>query len=594
PTVRKAGVLHRCRKLRKFFRSRDAFGLDSLIMIVSAIVIIGIMVGITRAFNGELEASYVSLTTTMPRFDPTGAYNATAGPPAVQYTETALLSAYESLRAGTIWALGALLAIAGALFALEQVELVPASTAFSIISKGTIYFVLLFGLPPLWDLYASAVEAGSRQMLGTGPNGTAPLPVVRVFETINGMGISHGQVPKVDNSVLDNLIQLFNGSYMLSNFEDTGKAFILGLIGGLIALGASFLTYMFSAIRQVLTAVLLAGLPVILLLSLVPWFHAITRRLLDTLFGLSIVPIFSSLVMVTGAAYLATISSHPVEEQWFASVAVLVLATFVPTLLVPLLGSLFSSVTSMVTQGIGYGGMMATLAARTGQGMASGAAGAAQAVSQQGLDYGIPYSGLRAAKAGIIGGLKGGMGGGIAGTAGAGSQILRKLGAGELAGEVKNAGIGVGRRFHEAAVQAGYDVIQPQVDWSLTRNSSALLTKLAAEPVPPEKKEASLKVGRNLLALATESRASKNYSGITNHPYFRSVPVSDKETFGRAIASTIEAHGKDPDKLANMAYNLEKMGGLNDENLKEFIRSNSESDNSHSGDKSRAYEHYGR
>jgi hypothetical protein len=61
---------------------------------------------------------------------------------------------------------------------------------------------------------------------------------------------------------------------------------------------------------------------------------------------------------VTGAAYLGSITTHPVEKQWFSSVAVLALATFVPTILVPLLGSLFSSMTNIVSSGVGFGGMI--------------------------------------------------------------------------------------------------------------------------------------------------------------------------------------------------------------------------------------------
>lgn len=571
----------------KRLRHRDAFGLDSLIMIVSAIVIIGIMVGISRVFNGELESSYVSLTTSMPMFDQTGQYNGTG--PGLYNPASPLLSVYGMLRSGTAWAMGALLVMAGVFFMLEQADMVRPSTAFGIISKGTLYFVLLFGFPPLWDLYSYAVEAGSRQILGPPANGTAPAPVARVFGTINGMGISQGKVPNVDNSVLDNLIQLFNGSPMVSGFTDQGKAFILGLVGGLIALGASFLTYLFSAIRQVLTAVLIAGLPVILLLSLVPWFHGISRRLLDTLFGLSIVPVFSSLVMVTGAAYLASISSHPVEEQWFAAVAVLTLATFVPTILVPLLGSMFSSVTSMVTSGIGYGGMMATLAARTGQGAVSGATGAVGAAQQQSIAYAIPNPGMSFARAAIQGGLRGGVGGIVSGGAGAASHLLRKAGAASVASEVKSAGEAFGRSSQRAAESEGYAVMQHAVDMSLASHSEAMMTGFGARDAPSDRVQEHMQKGANLLSIAKEARESGNYSKMTEHPYFREVPVSDKEMFGQKVSRAIMNHESEPNRLANISYNLEKMGGLNDKNIREFIQTKKANDSSHQTGKSETF-----
>ncbi len=569
-------------------RERYAFGLDSLIMIVSAIVIIGIMVGISRVFDNQLESSYVSLTTSMPMFDPSGQYNMTLKG-GFDNPAASLLSVYGALRSGTAWAMGALLVMAGVFFMLEQADLVQPSTAFGVISKGTLYFVLLFGFPPLWDLYSYAVEAGSRQILGPEVNGTAPAAVARVFDTINGMGISQGRVPQVDNALLASLIQQFNGAPLLTGFSDDAKSFILGLVGGIIALASSFLTYMFSAIRQVLTAVLIAGLPVILLLSLVPWFRAISRRLLDTLFGLSIVPVFSSLVMVTGAAYLGSIAGHPVEEQWFAAVAVLTLATFVPTILVPMLGSMFSSVTGMITSGIGYAGMMTTIATGTGRGMVAGAAGGFLSAQQQGLPYGVPNLRTRAAAAGAWGGILGGMGGAVQGTAGAGSQVLRRVGAGAVAPGVKSAGEEFGRMMQKEAQEQARIVMQPAVDRSLTRYSALIMGKFSTMPTPEDKREFHVRGGADLLGLARESIETNSYAKMASHPYFRAVPVSDKETFAKEVCAAIVKHGDNPDRLTNISYNLERIGGLNDQNLREFIQKDRANRSDHSGENSASF-----
>ena len=227
PSQCKEGSKRKC----SITKSRKGFGLDSLIMIISAIVIIAILIGISKVFMTTLENSYVSLTTTMPKFDPTGNYDTVQNSTSIQNASTSLLSVYNMLRSGTIWAIGAILVIAGILFMLEQIEIVPASTAFGIISKGSLYFLILFGFPPLWDLYATGIEYGSRTIMDPAGTGQTPQSVIKVFDTINGMGISQGQVPQVDNSVLNNLIQLFNGANIVSTFSDQGKAFILGLIG---------------------------------------------------------------------------------------------------------------------------------------------------------------------------------------------------------------------------------------------------------------------------------------------------------------------------------------------------------------------------
>ncbi|MDE1863616.1 MAG: hypothetical protein KGI33_11995 [Thaumarchaeota archaeon] len=567
-------------------RSRQAFGLDSLIMIISAIVIIAIMVGISRTFMTTLEDSYVSLTTTMPTFGYLGNSTVQQNSTSVQGASGSLLSVYNMLRSGTIWALGGVLVIAAILFMLEQIEVVPASTAFGMISKGALYVLLLFAFPPVWDLYAAGIEDASRAIMDPLGTGQVPPSVATVFGTINGMGISQGRLPQVNNALFGNLIQLFNGKDIVSSFQDQGKAFILGLVGGLIALVASFLTYMFASIRQVLTAVLVAGLPVILVLSLVPWFRGIARRLLDTLFGLSIVPVFSSLVMVTGAAYLGSISAHPVEEQWFASVAVLTLATFVPTILVPLLGSLFGSMTNMVSSGIGFGGTMATFAARTGQGLAGGVLGAVGSVRQGGVEFGAPYSRAGMARAGIIGGAVGVLGGLAQGASHAGAQMLGRIGGGAVAPDVRRMGTGAAERMQEAARNEGARVIQPSIDRTLTGNSAFVMGKLAAIPVPQEQRAAFLQSGSNLLGIAREAIQTGNYSGILEHPYFSSVPVKDKVTFARTVSSTIVNHGSDPGKLANISYNLHKMGGLTNENMREFMRNEKIKRTSHNTDKS--------
>ncbi len=113
------------------FKKRNGFGLDSIIIFISIIVIIGILVLVSNVFLKNLADVFVPLTTTMPKFDPTGNY---ANP--VGDTTKSILGVYNMLRSGIIWALAALLMVSGILFMLEQIEVVPASTTYGILSKG--------------------------------------------------------------------------------------------------------------------------------------------------------------------------------------------------------------------------------------------------------------------------------------------------------------------------------------------------------------------------------------------------------------------------------------------------------------------------
>jgi len=327
-------------------------------------------------------------------------------------------------------------------------------------------------------------------------------------------------------------------------------------------------------------------------LSLVPGFQGITKRLYDTLFGLSLVPIFSALVMVTGAAYLGSITTHPVEEQWFASVAVLTLSTFIPTILVPLLGSLFSSITSMASTATGFGGMMGMMAIQGGKGIGSGAYGAAMSAQQGAAEMGQSISGIGMVKAAMGGGLAGGFGGISQGLSNVGSHALRRVGAKDLAYDMRGAGSQIMKTSQDMAHQYGNSVIQPVVDHALTENSAGVMTRLATIPVPEEQARIHLQNGATLLNLAHDSIETGNYSKILDHQYFKSVPVRDTQSFAKAVSATIVNHGLEPQKLANISYNLEKMCGLTSDNVKDFIQNFKVERSLHQKDKSQTLDQY--
>lgn len=542
------------------FKSRKGFGLDSIIILISTIAIIAIMIGVGKAFMTTLENSYVLLTTNMPKFDASGNYDV------IQDKTNSLLGVYNTLRSGIIWAIVAILMMAGILFMLEQIEVVPASTAFGVISKGTLYFIILFGFPPIWDLYASTIEIGSREIIDPTNSGQIPQSVVKVFDTINGMGISQGKIPQVNNSVLDGLIQLFNGSDILSSFSDQGKALILGSIGSLLSLILSFMTYMFAAIRQVLTAVLVAGLPVILILSLVPWFQGITKRLLDTLFGLSLVPIFSTLVMVTGSAYLDSITTHPVEEQWFASVAVLTLSTFIPTILVPMLGSLFSSITSMTTTATGFGGLLTMLAVQGGKGVASGAYGAAMSAQNTSAEFGQPISGISMVKAAMGGGLVGGFGGLAHGMSDLGSHVLKKLGTKDIATQIQTTGTEIATKSLDMADNHGKNIgLDLGGKYFATSIENIIHDSVSQESSPNEFMQYYSKVP-DLIQTIQKNVQGGEYHLIAEKFGYKGPGAS---RVGESIQNAISPYYENNEKMANISH-LINIGKFSIENLENY------------------------
>ena len=541
------------------FKSRKGFGLDSIIILISTIAIIAIMIGVGKAFMTTLENSYLQLTTNMPKFDASGNYDV------IQDKTDSLLGVYNMLRSGIIWAIAAILMMAGILFMLEQIEVVPASTAFGIISKGTLYFIILFGFPPIWDLYASTIEIASREIIDPTNSQQVPQSVEKVFDTINGMGISQGKVPQVNSSVLDGLIQLFNGSDILSTFSDQGKALILGSIGSLLSLILSFMTYMFAAIRQVLTAVLVAGLPIILILSLVPWFQGITKRLFDTLFGLSLVPIFSALVMVTGAAYLNSITTHPVEEQWFASVAVLTLSTFIPTILVPMLGSLFSSITSMSTTATGFGGLMTMLAVQGGKGVASGAYGAAMSAQNTAAELGQPISGIGMVKAAMGGGMIGGFGGLTQGMSALGSHALRKLGSKEMATQIQTIGSEIANMSLDVANNHGKNIGLDLGGKLFATNAENIIHDFVSQETTNESIQNYSKIPD--LAQSIDEYAKKGDYHLIAEKFGYGGPGASR--IGKSIQNATRSYSKNDEQMTKISY-LINNGKFSIENLQNY------------------------
>jgi hypothetical protein len=77
-----------------------------------------------------------------------------------------------------------------------------------------------------------------------------------------------------------------------------------------------------------------------------------------------------------------------------------------------------------------------------------------------------------------------------------------------------------------------------------------------------------------------------------DHQYFKSVPVRDTESFAKAVSATIVNHGLESQKLANISYNLEKMGGLTSDNVKDFIQNFKMYDGSHNTNKSQTLTKY--
>ena len=305
--------------------------------------------------------------------------------------------------------------VAGISFMLEHINWVPPETAINIISKSVFYIIFFFVFPALWDLSATMVEESSLWIL----NPEDPQnPVQKVEFIFSKLGAIETPEVSFDGIVagIGDPVGVFEG-FFLNVFLAAFKAIALIIF--------VFLVFIIGTIRMVFTAVLIIGLPVILTLSLIPWFFGITKKLLEALTGLLIAPIIAAIVIVAGSAYLGTIETSTELEQgaiqqWFSALAVMALAVFIPVMLVPMLGSLVSTITTMTTGAVSSGAMLTGMA---GMGGIRGGFGALRGFA--GAQFGTAHpSWLEMAKAGFS---RGGM---TAFVKGSGTGSLEGLGAG--------------------------------------------------------------------------------------------------------------------------------------------------------------------
>lgn len=353
----------------KFQKRRSVF--DAGVIFLGIIVLIIAIIGVTVVWSDVLKIAYVDLMTKMPKFE----YDVYGG----HEVGNRNFEIYQILRNISFLVMGILILFAGLSFMFEHMNFVPPDTGFRILSSSVIFVFFFFFFPMLWDLLANIVEQLSKWILNPEDpiQSTANVDYLLKCLTLGCPGTAHSdggiQAP---NITLDDIIEGIG-----SPFETMRNIFLnafLAAFKAIVFLIFMFLTFLIGTIRQVLTAIVIIGLPLILTFSLFPFFKRITDRFIDALLGLLIAPIFSALVIIAGVAQLQTLvkqSPDPITE-WFAALAVMALGTFMPAMLVPMLGSVMSSVSSIATGAVSTGAMV------TGMGAAGSMTGIGQAVSQ--------------------------------------------------------------------------------------------------------------------------------------------------------------------------------------------------------------------
>jgi hypothetical protein len=403
---------------------------------ITPIVIVIILVALVAIVNawviGSADKSFFELMVKMPKFvdkpDATLADYEAPPPSSSSHAPSekpGMIETYHNLRLIAIFVMAGAFILGMILFLGEEFGIQKKGQAIELVANALIYSLFLMVFPVLWDSVATGVEYLNVYILNPA-NPTPENAAARAKDLFIKLGGINTEFDM--GKLLEGTAKALVGdqSGLTQLFHDVMTAIFRAFLAALIFM----MMFIIGTIRIVLTASIIVGLPMILAIKLVPGVRRPADRLLETLYGLVVATVLSSIVVVAGAAYLDTLPKDSVVENFqafVAAAAVIILAIFMPVMLSPMLGSVVSSITGMVTSSLMAGvvaGGSATMGAAKGAAGALGYGGAATAsLSDMGM-----------------GGDSGGAFGGGVATAGLGSRLAQNAMQG--IGGANNIGMG--------------------------------------------------------------------------------------------------------------------------------------------------------
>ena len=337
-----------------------------------------------------------------------------------------------------------LLMLAGISYFFEEFNVVRQGTAYDIIAKMIVLLPLYLVLPYLWDVAALVIESSSLYLMdpfGGDPRGRT----TEMWCLMGSVTCSIDGYMTVDPIEVFDEVGAFDQQETLSMdswnsaLQDPffGEGFVvdvlLSLFKGFAIMFMTAMMFILSAIRVLLTEIIIVSFPLVTAIGLIPWINTskISDMFRENLIGLAMAPIISALVLSVG---MSTIDSQnlPPLRMWFQLLGVGFLAVFFPVMLAPMLANLSGKISTMVSTAITSASMAGSIGLR---GMArgiqgSGVAGAAGAAfGGTGSVGGIP----RVASA-DIGTATGGTGAALGAISGMGSGIMPGLMPGMIPG----------------------------------------------------------------------------------------------------------------------------------------------------------------
>lgn len=419
----------------------------------------------------------------------------------------------------------------------EEFEVYRKGEAFSTLARGLLFIVVIFTFPAIWDLLAGGIEGLAKYVINpNNPNN----PQQKVSELMQYIG---GIVPP--NIDWDDILQFLTdpNSAMQTIFRDVFMAVFKAVLAALLMV----LMFLIGTVRIVLTGILAIALPLILALSLVPYFRHVMDRLKNVLVGLLIAPVLSGLTVSAGLALIHSTNFSPLQ-QWFAAVAIAFLAIFMPTITAPIVGSLVTSMSAMATGAVLAGAYFGGSAV---MGAVRGAYTAITGLQQAGMTGVSPFTYAKAAITGAGSGFMHGLG---AGAMRGISEALRTTGFGRLAEPFYMLEKTIARRIPTAGLGTANEIVSNYTG-HVTEGLIPLLTM--ETEYDPAKASQSQAFANKVDQLAKQGKYEDIADYVNSYLGFKSIPR--KAEYGRLWAEQINAYGKNAEAITRLYTGLEQM-----------------------------------
>lgn len=389
-------------------RSRHP-ALASVLIIGGLVVFMLAIIGLAINLTGFLDAIYMDLALTLPRFDYAMDENGESG--------NTTFDAFVQMRYIAGGVMGLALLWAGLARALEGAGIISGGTSSHVISRSLIFIVLFVVFPPMWDGAVIAVENVSLWVLNPvytfDQNNPCPPEWSNddILERYNKSPYNRGDAKQVSDAIIlcepqFKVRYVFDQMMGYTELEDTKSAYLtpddpfsaltldiqnftetvlvntfLGLTKALVTISVLIMAFVIGVMADLLVGMVMAAFPLLLMLTLIPRVNSIANRFLDALPALFLLPLLSAVVISVGAGFIAQIGSdtcvHDVCANpdgssgamtlyaWISSLGVVFFAVALPVLLVPLLGQVTQVATQAITGTPQNLGTMTGFATRT-------------------------------------------------------------------------------------------------------------------------------------------------------------------------------------------------------------------------------------